>query len=206
MLWLGKNWHWQGRQLPSYIKREQLKNHSPLFTWFYVTNGAFGHGWCKQVYFGSQKRRVGPTTLTQHFNIKSRSNLLVDLDRNTHKECSSPNFDKRTWLSINSFFLNVRIGDNRFSTTPCTPAWWSLLVRTELKTSLCNFDSLAVWQLVLSLRLMISFYWGLLISKNIIANNCNRVFFHRNSSNICSIMTKGICPNHLSSRKFVHKF
>lgn len=105
VLWLGKNWHWQGRQLPSYIKRVQLKNHSPLFTWFYVTNGAFGHGWCKQVYLGSQKRRVGPTTLTQHINIKSRSNLLVDLDRNTHKECSSPNFDKRTWLSINSFFF-----------------------------------------------------------------------------------------------------
>lgn len=161
MLWLGKNWHWQGRQLPSYIKRVQLKNHSPLFTWFYVTNGAFGHGWCKQVYFGSQKRRVDPTTLTQHFNIKSRSNLLVDLDRNTQKECSSPNFDKRTWLSINSFFLKVRIGDNRFPTTPCTPASWSWLARTELKTSFCTFDSLTVWQLVLSLWLIISFYWGL---------------------------------------------
>lgn len=61
------------------------KNHRPLFTGFYVIYGAFGHGWCKQGYFWSQKQRVDPTTLTQHFNIKSRSNLLIDHDSNTQR-------------------------------------------------------------------------------------------------------------------------
>lgn len=130
VLWLGKKWHWQGRQLPFYIRRVQLKNHRPLFTGLYVIYGAFGHGWCKQGYFGSRKQRVGPTTLTQHFNIKSRSNLLIDLDRNF----SSPNLDK--WTLLLSF--KVRILDNRFL-APCIPAWLSLLIIKE-----GTFDSLTV--------------------------------------------------------------